>query len=77
MNIARLLKRIICDPAVMLGKPVVKGTRMPVDLIVEKIAVGETIQQILDDYPFLKEEDVRAALYYSARSVSREEVYAV
>lgn len=77
MNIARLLKRIICDPSVMLGKPVVKGTRMPVDLIVEKIAAGETIQQILDDYPFLKEDDVRAALYYSARSVSREEVYAV
>lgn len=77
MNTAKLLKRVVCDPDVMIGKPVIKGTRMPVELIVEKIAVGETVQQILDDYPFLKEDDIRAALFYSARSVSREEVYAV
>ena len=50
---------------------------MPINLIVEKLAVGETIPQLLDDYPFLKEDDIRAALFYSARSVSREEVYAI
>jgi uncharacterized protein (DUF433 family) len=77
MNTARLLKRITCDPLIMLGKPIIKGTRMPVELIVEKIAVGSSFSQLMEDYPFLKEEDIRAALFYSARSVAREEVYAV
>ncbi|NJD37878.1 MAG: DUF433 domain-containing protein [Geobacter sp.] len=77
MNTARLLKRIECNPAVMIGKPVIKGTRLTVELVVEKLATGESITQLLEDYPFLKEEDVRAALLYSARSLSREEVYAV
>ena len=77
MNTAKLLKRVVLDPTVMIGKPVIKGTRMPVDLIVEMIAIGETVPQLLDDYPFLKEDDVRAALLYSARSLSREEVFAV
>jgi uncharacterized protein (DUF433 family) len=77
MNTAKLLKRVVLDPSVMIGKPVIKGTRMPVDLIVEKIAIGESMLQLLDDYPFLKEDDLRAALLYSARSLSREEVYAV
>lgn len=77
MNTAKLLKRIALDPSVMIGKPVIKGPRMSVDLIVEKIAISESIPQLLDDYPFLKEDDLRAALLYLARSVSREEVYAV
>jgi uncharacterized protein (DUF433 family) len=77
MNTTALLKRVVCDPAVMIGKPVIKGTRMPVQLIVEKLAAGETAAQLLEDYPFLKEQDIRAALLYSARSVSREEVYAI
>ena len=77
MNTTKLLKSVVLDPSVMIGKPVIKGTRMPIDLIVEKIAIGETMFQLLDDYPFLNEDDVRAALLYSARSVSREEVYAV
>ena len=77
MNTARLLKRVTCDSAVMIGKPVIKGTRMPVDLVVEKLAGGADIAELLEDYPFLKEDDIRAALLYSARSVSREEIYAV
>jgi len=70
MNTAKLLKRVELDSSVMIGKPVIKGTRMPVDLIVEKIVIDETVPQLLDDYPFLKEEDVPAALLYSARSLS-------
>jgi len=77
MNTTTLLKRVVCDPAVMIGKPVIKGTRMPVQLIVEKLAAGETAAQLLEDYPFLREQDIRAALLYSARSVSREEIYAI
>ena len=77
MNTAKLLKRVVLDPSVMLGKPIIKGTRLTVELVVEKLATGESIAQILEDYPFLKEDDVRAALLYSARSLSHEEVYAV
>lgn len=77
MNTAKLLKRVVLDPSVMLGKPIIKGTRLTVELVVEKLATGESIAQLLEDYPFLKEDDVRAALLYSARSLSREEVYAV
>ena len=77
MNAANLLKRITIEPTVMLGKPVIKGTRMPVDLLVEKVAFGTSTQELLVDYPFLKADDIRAALLYSARCVSAEEVYAV
>ncbi len=77
MNAANLLKRITIEPTVMLGKPVIKGTRMPVDLLVEKLAFGTSTQELLVDYPFLKEDDIRAALLYSARCVSAEEIYAV
>jgi uncharacterized protein (DUF433 family) len=76
MNPANLLKRITLEPTVMLGKPVIKGTRMPVDLLVEKVAFGASIQELLDEYPFLKADDIRAALLYSARCISAEEVYA-
>ena len=72
-----LLKRITIDPKIMLGKPVIKGTRLPVEIIVEKIAYGETTEEIKIDYPFLTEEDIKAALLYAAKSIAREEIYAV
>ena len=71
-----LLKRIVLDPKVMLGKPVIKGTRLTVEIIVEKVAYGATTDNLLSDYPFLVPEDVRAALLYAASSVAHEEVYA-
>lgn len=77
MKSAKLLKRITMEPTVMLGKPVIKGTRMPVDFIAEKVAFGASIFELLDDYPFFKADDISAALLYSARCVSAEEVYAV
>jgi uncharacterized protein (DUF433 family) len=70
-----LLKRIIIDPKIMLGKPVIKGTRLPVELIIEKLAFGTNIESILQDYPFLEEADVRAALLYAANSLANEEVF--
>ena len=76
MTEERLLKRIVINPKIMLGKPVIKGTRLPVETIVEKIAYGETADDILKDYPFLTAEDIRAALLYAAKSLAREEVYA-
>jgi len=70
-----LLRRIAVDPKIMLGKPVIKGTRLPVEIVVEKIAYGATLGDLRKDYPFLKEEDVRAALLYAAKRIANEEVY--
>jgi uncharacterized protein (DUF433 family) len=60
----------------MLGKPVIKDTRLTVELIIEKLAYGETIQDLRKDYPFLAEDDVRAALLYAAKRLAHEEVFA-
>lgn len=73
----KLLKRIITDPKIMLGKPIIKGTRMTVELIVEKMAYGETMDDLKKDYPFLTDDDIRAALLYAAKRLAHEEVYAV
>lgn len=70
-------RRIVINPAVMVGKPVIKGTRIPVDLIVRLLAQGMTPQEILEDYPNLTMEDIRAALEYVAEIVKGESVYCV
>ncbi len=66
---------IVSDPKVKLGKPVITGTRIPVDLILEKLAAGETVQDLLAAHPRLTEEAIRAALAYAAAVVRSEEVY--
>jgi len=76
MTEEKLLKRIVVNPKIMLGKPVIKGTRLTVELIVEKVAYGETIEDLKRDYPFLTEDDIRAALLYAAKRLAHEEVYA-
>jgi uncharacterized protein (DUF433 family) len=53
---------IVSDPNVMMGKPVVAGTRITVELILEKLSAGETVEQILEAHPRLTREAVRAAL---------------
>jgi uncharacterized protein (DUF433 family) len=77
MNERVLLKRIEINPKIMLGKPVIKGTRLTVELIIEKIAYGSTTAEILMQYPFVKEIDIRAALLYAALSLKNEEIYRV
>ncbi len=57
--------KIIADPNVMMGKPVVAGTRITVELILEKIAAGETVEQILDSYPTLTREGILVAVKYA------------
>jgi uncharacterized protein (DUF433 family) len=54
------------DPAVMMGKPVIAGTRITVELILEKLAAGETVEQILEAHPRLTREAISAALAYAA-----------
>ncbi|HEX8500169.1 MAG TPA: DUF433 domain-containing protein [Pyrinomonadaceae bacterium] len=57
------------DPAVMMGKPVIAGTRITVELILEKLAAGETVEQILDAHPRLTREAISAALTYAAQTI--------
>lgn len=67
-------ERIVIDPTVMMGKPVIRGTRITVELILRKLAEGATEADLLEDYPHLSTEDVRAAVAYGAASVAHEEV---
>jgi len=71
---SRLLKRIIVDPRIMVGKPVIRGTRIPVDAIIHRIALGDTIEELLEDYPKITRLDVKAALEYAESLVRGEDV---
>ena len=71
-----ILQRISSDPDICHGKPVIKGTRIPVYLIVSLVAEGENIESIIKDYPSLSPEDIQAALRYAAR-LSEYEAYAL
>jgi len=70
----RLLKRIIVDPRIMVGKPVIRGTRIPVDVIIHRIALGDTIEKLLEDYPKITRLDIKAALEYAESLVRGEDV---
>lgn len=60
---------IVSDPAVMLGKPVVAGTRITVELILRKLGAGESVEQLLDSHPRLTREAVRAALRFASTAL--------
>ncbi|MDP3297647.1 MAG: DUF433 domain-containing protein [Thermodesulfovibrionia bacterium] len=66
-----LLERISIDPHICFGKPCIRGTRIWVSLILDFLASGMSIKEILDEYPSLTEEDIRAAIAYGAE-MSRE-----
>ena len=66
-------ERIEVNPKVMLGKPVIRGSRVPVELILRKLAEGATEKDLLDAYPRLTREDIQAAIGYAADTVSHEE----
>jgi uncharacterized protein (DUF433 family) len=63
------------DPSVMMGKPVVSGARITVELILEKLAAGESIEQIIEAHPRLTVEAVRAALGFAAEALRADVVY--
>lgn len=69
-----LHERITIDPKVMLGKPVIKGTRVPVELILRKIGEGMTGDQILQHHPQLTTADIRAAAAFAADHLADEEI---
>ena len=66
--------RIEINPKIMLGKPVIRGTRIPVELIVRKLAEGADEKALLQAYPRLAAADIQAALLYAADSLAHEEV---
>jgi uncharacterized protein (DUF433 family) len=66
--------RIEINPKIMLGKPVIRGTRIPVELIIRKMAEGADEKALLRAYPTLTSQDVHAALGYAADSLAHEEV---
>ena len=63
------------NPAVMMGKPVITGTRITVELVLERLSAGETIEQILDAYPRLTRDGVLAALRFAAEALRTDVVY--
>ena len=64
--------RININPDIMLGKPVIKGTRIPVELVIRKIGEGASIEDLLDAYPNITKEDIRAAFLYAADNLANE-----
>ncbi len=66
---------IECNPKIMFGKPVIKGTRITVELILEKIATGESVEDILSSYPHLTREQILACVDFARRSLSLDFVY--
>jgi uncharacterized protein (DUF433 family) len=67
-------ERIEVNPNVMLGKPVVRGTRVPVELILRKLSEGASETDVLDAYPRLTREDIHAALAFAAEALAHEEI---
>ncbi|MDI6769871.1 MAG: DUF433 domain-containing protein [Anaerolineales bacterium] len=70
----KFLERIEVNPAVMLGKPVIKGTRIPVELLLRKLSEGATEADLMDAYPRLTKIDLQAALAYAASALSHETI---
>ncbi len=66
--------RVTVDPKIMFGKPVIKGTRVPVELILRKIAAGMTDREILEHHPHLTVEDIRAAAAFAADHLAGEKI---
>ncbi len=73
MNDQELLKRITLDPKVLAGKPVIKGTRLSVEFILNLLAHGATTAEILDEYDGLTPDDIKACLLFAGESLSRTE----
>lgn len=67
--------RIVVNPKIMVGKPVIAGTRIPVELILDKLVEDIPVEEILRDYPRLRKEDIRAVLAYVRDVVKNEDVY--
>ena len=68
---------IISDPKIMMGKPVIAGTRITVELILEKLAKGETIDEIIKAHPRLTQEAIQSALLFASEALKADVVYPI
>lgn len=75
MNTVNWKDYITNDPAILYGKPVIKNTRIPVDLILEKLAAGNTTSDLLKAYPSIKEQAITACLLFASESIKSEIIY--
>ena len=69
MTDRQLLERITLDPRIMVGKPVIRGTRLTVEYILNLLAHGATVAEILEEYDRLTQEDIQACLLFASRSL--------
>lgn len=69
--------RIIVDPDILMGKPVIRGTRISVELVLSKLGFEFNVDELLDDYPRLTMDDIRACLAYAADVIASEEIHLV
>lgn len=75
MDQKQLLNRIVVDPAVLVGKPVIRGTRVSVEIILKKLSQKIDREEILRDFPRLTEDDIKAAILYAESLVEDTEVF--
>ena len=68
------MERIVCNPNILGGKPIVRGTRISVQFLLELLSAGMSISEILEEYPHLEREDILAAIRYAAQTIANEEV---
>ncbi|MGE3424962.1 MAG: DUF433 domain-containing protein [Dehalococcoidia bacterium] len=69
------MDQIEINPEIMLGKPVIRGTRIPVELVLRKLAEGATEAELLEAYPTLTPQGIKAALEYAAKTIAHEEIH--
>jgi len=69
------IEHISSEPKILFGKPVIKNTRIPVDLILEKLAGGDKMEDLLQAYPSLTKEDIISCLLFAAETVKNEVIY--
>lgn len=74
MDIARFIE---INPKIMMGKAVIRGTRITVELILEKLSAGETVENIMEAHPQISKEQIQAALAFAAQSLKGENIYPV
>jgi len=67
--------RIVVNPNILVGKPVIKGTRIPVELVLERLEEDTDTKPLFEDYPQLTDEDIKACLWYAKELVKGEEIY--
>ena len=70
----KLLERITVNPEIFGGKPIIRGRRLAVEHVLDMLAVGDSVETILDGYPWLEREDVQACLVYARRVVAHERI---